>query len=252
MTQDPYHYPDQQAQQQAHGTTSASGAPDPYGSVPISAQGGPTSAHPQGGHVAGPASAPQSAPPGAPQPAPYGAQQGSPYGAQPSHGPWVVQTIALTPQDPIFSTPEGYPTTASNDGRIAWAMGLIGASGIVLIWVLPIHTFVMGLVMLIVGLIQRGKNPVARAVGTRAAIFGGISTVLSIVPIIAFILTVIGFASTAENQSTADTILGIGFLGTALLSLFVLVLVPLVGTIMGIVGLVRPVPRDQAARILAR
>lgn len=156
-----------------------------------------------------------------------------------AQGPTPVSVpLATSPQDPILSTPAGYPTTVGNDGRIAWALGLIGFIGVP-----ALASLAMGTTMMIVGLMQRKKNPVARVVGTRAAIFGA-SAVLAVILFFAFM--VIGFWLEPEPQSNPSPLLMV----MAVFGVYQMFLAPLIGVIMGIVALVRPVGPTKAASIL--
>lgn len=153
-----------------------------------------------------------------------------------------------SPRDPILYTPQGYPTTLRNDGRIAWVMGLLGCSFLVLFTTIPVHTVITGLTMVVVGLMQRGKNPVARAVGTRAALFGGVMLLLSPLLVLAWIPT----ALVAIHAPPSDGPLWV--LASSTLGLIIYGLVgvglPLIAIMMAAISLLVPVSADRAAQII--
>lgn len=128
----------------------------------------------------------------------------------------------------------------SEDGRLAWALGLLGLIGFP-----GLAALVMSITMLVVGLLQRRRNPVAARTGTRAAIFGGIT----LATVIAFFTILAIEVSTSDPAQTSDTPspLVIVFI---VLGIWMIVVGPLVGAIMGIIALARPISRDKAASIL--
>jgi len=130
----------------------------------------------------------------------------------------------------------------SEDGRLAWALGLLGLLGVP-----GLAALVMSIVMLVVGLLQRRRNPVAAHMGTRAAIFGGIT----LATVIAFFTILIIGMVTTDPTRTYDTPPPLG-IALIVLGIWMILVGPLVGVVMGIVALVRPVSRDKAAAILER
>ncbi|MDO5662380.1 MAG: hypothetical protein Q4G40_06775 [Brachybacterium sp.] len=161
--------------------------------------------------------------------------------------PPTAQPVPGTPA-PMPFPPHGapvdarhFPTSAGNDGRIAWALGLLGLIGFP-----GAAAICMGASMLIVGLLQGKKNPVARAIGRRAALFGAI-TLATVVVFFSAVVT--GVNLNPSMDSPLSIALMIVLIPTGG---WMIIVGPLVGLICGIVALARPVPRDRAARILAR
>ena len=82
----------------------------------------------------------------------------------------------LAPQD---LRPEHFPTTARNDGRIAWIVAFVMCIPV------PVLSVIAGYItMIVVGRGQRGKNPVARAKGRRASNFA----IISLASLLLFVL----------------------------------------------------------------
>lgn len=145
-------------------------------------------------------------------------------------------------------TAEDFPSTPARDGRVAWIPGLLGL--LLLADFLGVHTvsaLPMSVAMIIVGLIQHRENPVARRTGRNAAIFG----LAVLVPVVILIAAyrVIPILD-ARDLASFDTLDSVGALMFPL-AIWEFFIAPLVGAIMGIVALVRPVSRQKAARILA-
>lgn len=139
--------------------------------------------------------------------------------------------------------PEHFPTTVGKDGRIAWSLGLLGLIGFP-----GLAIIAASLAMLIAGLLQLGKNPVATVVGRRAAIFGGISllaTVLFFVMIFVIAPALID-AGIIEDSSPGSALFMVP------LAVWVVLAGPLTCLVMGIVGLAKPISREKAERIFAR
>lgn len=164
---------------------------------------------------------------------------GSPQPAAAHPGTGQPTPVGRVPRD---QQPEHFPTTLSQDGRLAWVFGFLGLLGVPIL-----AATVTGLVMLIVGLVQRRKNPVARSVATRAALWGALGVVLGIGYIAAlFVFTQLtGGGATFEEAPLLTTILIVWAVAMA-------VLYPIASIILAIVGLVRPVSRERAAAILGR
>lgn len=138
--------------------------------------------------------------------------------------------------------PEHFPTTTTRDGRIAWAFGLLG-----LISFPGLAVIAMSITMLILGLAQRGKNPVARAVGRRAAIFGALSLLAAIVFFV--LLFAVWPALQSAGIVTDDSVaMGVVLVPLAAWTAFI---GPITGIVMGIVALAKPVSREKAERIYA-
>lgn len=138
---------------------------------------------------------------------------------------------------------EHFPTTVGKDGRIAWALGLvslIGFPGLAII--------ATSLAMLITGLLQLGKNPVATVVGRRAAIFGGVSLLATIL----FFVMIFVIAPALIDAGVIDDSSPTSALFMVPLGVWVVIAGPITCLVMGIVGLVKPISRERAERIFAR
>ncbi|MGO1979095.1 hypothetical protein, partial [Brachybacterium tyrofermentans] len=104
------------------------------------------------------------------------------------------------------------------------------------------------LAMLITGLLQRRKNPVARSVGTRAAIFAAVSLLATIL----FFTFLFGILlPLVEAGVVADNALWPAFIMVPL-GVWVVIAGPITCLVMGIVGLAKPVSREKAQRLYAR
>lgn len=139
--------------------------------------------------------------------------------------------------------PEHFPTTVGRDGRLAWSLGLLGLIGFP-----GLAIIAPSLAMLIAGLLQRRKNPVARSVGTRSAIFGGISllaTILFFTFVFGILLPLIDAGVVADDAVWPVFIV-------APLGVWVVIAGPITAIVMGIVGLAKPVGREKAERLYAR
>lgn len=173
--------------------------------------------------------------PGSPQPIGHG---------QPHQQPSHRQPYASAPSAPSFDRPEHFPTTVSNDGRLGWTLGLVSVFGVP-----GVTAVVCGTAMIIGGLMQRRKNPVARRTGRNAAIFGAslvVSTVLF------FSIMGIGVALENSGSDVEPFFNAFGAWVFAPLGIWMIIIGPLVAFIMGIVGLTVPVSRKKAERILAK
>ncbi|GAB2538274.1 hypothetical protein [Brachybacterium huguangmaarense] len=185
----------------------------------------------------------------APEPRPEGAaptSPGAPQSAPAQPGPQSFGHAQPVPPQPGAALPAGdrpehYPTVAGVDGRIAWAMGLLG-----LIPVPGLAALVTGIVMIVVGLRQRRRNPVAKRLGRNAAILGA---TLLVGVVVFFTLMGIGIA-TEDPGSSGDTPSPLLLLA-APFGIWMIVIGPLVAVIMGVIALARPVSREKASRILA-
>lgn len=172
--------------------------------------------------------------PGARTPGPLPTGPGSLPPAPPAAGPTGAPGRAAFPADP---SPEDFPTTMGNDGRIAWALGLIGVIGFP-----AVAALAMSITMIVLGLLQQKKNPVAARTGRNAAIFG--ATVLAAVPIF-FGLLYFGLPREPTPEPPLAALIAIPF------GVWMILGGPITGVVMGIIALVRPVSRDRAAKILA-
>lgn len=152
-------------------------------------------------------------------------------------GPTPPPTGTAPAPFPSAPSPEDFPTTVGNDGRIAWALGLLGVLGFPVIAALA-----MSITMIVLGLLQRKKNPVAARTGRNAAIFG--ATVLASVPIF-FGLLFFGLPREPTPEPPIAALIAIPF------GIWMILGGPITGVVMGIIALVRPVSRDRAAKILA-
>lgn len=169
---------------------------------------------------------------------------------EPAHSPDATQLAGPVPPQAWAvhpaaheMRPEHFPTTVGRDGRIAWSLGLLGLLGIPGLSILA-----PSLAMLITGLLQRRKNPVARSVGTRAAIFGGISLLATIL----FFTFVFGILlPLVEAGVVADNALWPAFVMVPL-GVWVVIAGPITFLVMGIVGLAKPVSREKAQQLYAR
>lgn len=149
----------------------------------------------------------------------------------------------VPPPAPAPDGPERFPTTVGRDGRLGWSMGLIA-----LIGVPGLAIAAASLGMIIAGLSQRSKNPVARTVGGRAALFGAISLAATLL----FFLLVFAILPALENSGAIPPDANaVWALTAAPLGVWVVVAGPLTCIVMGILGLARPVSQEKAARIFA-
>lgn len=141
-----------------------------------------------------------------------------------------------------FHRPEDFPTSAANDGRLAWMLGLIAFLPIPVIGL-----FAAVIAMVVTGLRMGGKNPVARAVGRRAAICAAIQVIplLTGAGFIIWNLTVLHGASMRFEDHPIALMIWIGS------CVWAAILAPLLLVTMGIIGLARPVSREKAAQVLA-
>jgi len=174
--------------------------------------------------------------PGAPQDPAYSSDASQQVGPVPPQA-WAVHPAAHEMR------PEHFPTAVGRDGRIAWSLGLLGLLGIPGLSILA-----PSLAMLITGLLQRRKNPVARSVGTRAAIFGGISllaTILFFTFVFGILLPLIDAGVVADDAVWPVFIV-------APLGVWVVIAGPITAIVMGIVGLAKPVSREKAQQLYAR
>lgn len=226
--------------------------PYDYPSTPPPAGSGGSAAHQAGhyaenaphapaGHTAHPTGS--SVPSAAPVPA----------GAAGTADRTETYTIAHDPSDPIFSTPQGFPTLQKNDGRIAWMMGLIGFGAMLIPFLPPLA---MGIAMAEVGGRQKHKNPVAAKIGKNAARFGWVVIGLHGVTLLMVIILGAVFSTTgssATGSSGTMTNLQVAVIILMIIPLILAqVVAPIVGGIMGIIGAAVPVSRAKAATILSR
>lgn len=156
---------------------------------------------------------------------------------QPAPGQPAPQRRPPLPPDP---GPEHFPASALDDGRLAWALGLLALVA------LPLASAALpGIAMLITGLVLSRRNRVAKSVGLRAAAFGAVGIALPAL----FILTLFVLTSTEpvsfDEEPVQSAILTVGAIVTA-------VLYPLTAIVLAIVALARPVSPAKAARILYR
>lgn len=147
------------------------------------------------------------------------------------------------PPAPTFDRPEGFPTTVSNDGRLGWAISLVSVVGFP-----GACAIVCGIAMIIGGLMQRRKNPIARRTRRNAALFGA-SLVLSTAAF--FAIMGIGIALENAGSDVEPFFNAFGPFVFAPLGIWMIIVGPLVAFAMGIVGLTVPVSREKATRILA-
>lgn len=174
-----------------------------------------------------------------PDPLPTGTQPPPSVGSTPTSCWPTARSTGVAP----FHRPEDFPTTAGNDGRIAWALGLLG-----FLSVPGLAALVTGIVLVVVGLLQRRKNPVAARTGRGAAILG--ATLIASV-VIFFSTMAIGISLEQQRGGPTDGFDPL-FLIIVPVGIWMLAAGPLVAIIMGFVALARPVSRDKAARILGR
>lgn len=136
-----------------------------------------------------------------------------------------------------FHRAEDFPTTAANDGRSAWTIGLI-------VLVPFFGMLIAPLVMLITATSNRRKNPVAAHVSRNVMIFAGITLALLVVALACSVVST--FYS--DTGAQLPTWLFIPLVPSLAWSMMI---APLVTLIMGIIALLRPVSREKAAKILA-
>lgn len=173
--------------------------------------------------------------------------QAGPMPPQAVHVPPPVQSASPQAWQMLPSArdlrPEHFPTTVGKDGRVAWSLGLVGLIGFP-----GLAIIAASLAMLIAGLLQRRKNPVARSVGTRAAIFGAVSllvTILFFTFLFGILLPLVDAGVVADNAVWPAFIM-------VPLGVWVVIAGPITAIVMGIVGLAKPVGREKAERLYAR
>lgn len=158
---------------------------------------------------------------------------------------------APLPRDPAS---EHFPTRALDDGRAAWALGLLALAALPLLaallhgigrWIiLPLAAALLpGIAMLIAGLMLSRRNRVARVVGLRAATFGAAGITLTGLLLLA-LSTVNGHETGSFDEAFNRLVL---FGAVAILTT---VLYPLTAIVLAIMALTRPVTPGKAARIL--
>lgn len=144
---------------------------------------------------------------------------------------------------PRYPVPEDFPTTVGNDGRIAWVLGLLGFLPIPLL-----GSVAMLITVITTGLLQRRRNPVARAVGTHAAIAAAVCLLGPLLLGGGFLLYALVSFDGPVRFEEHPVALSIWIAAAVWLA----ILDPLLGVIAGVVALVRPISRSRAAAILQR
>jgi hypothetical protein len=175
---------------------------------------------------------PQVTPPGhhAPQDVPSSPEHGapSPLGPAPTDGRGPVR-------------PEHFPGSMALDGRLPWVFGFLSLVGLPFLSLLA-----PGIAMIIAGLLQGRKNPVAARTGRRAAIFGAANVLVVVVYLVVlFLASMDGPVSPAEAP-----LLIYGFAIPA--AVYLIAVGPIINVVMAILGLARPLSQDKARRILER
>ncbi|WP_114853230.1 hypothetical protein [Brachybacterium sp. YJGR34] len=138
--------------------------------------------------------------------------------------------------------PEHFPTSIGRDGRVAWVVGFAAAIGFPGLAIIAASA-----AMLVLGILQQGKNPVARAVGRRAAVFGALSL---LVTVFFFLMIFVIAPALIDAGVIADSSAWSAALMVPL-AVWVVVAGPLTCVIMAIVALARPVTRERAQRVYA-
>lgn len=133
--------------------------------------------------------------------------------------------------------PQHFPGNMTLDGRIAWAFGLLALIGLPFLSLLA-----PSITMIIVGLKQRRKNPVAARTGRNAAIFGSVHLLI----VTAFITVGIAVSLVrGGGVSSADNPLLV-YLFVIPVGIYLAIVGPLINVIMAIIAFVRPVSRAAA------
>lgn len=172
-------------------------------------------------------------------------EQGAP---QPSHSevPDAAQDEGTPPPPPLTPRdlrPEHFPTTASNDGRIAWIVAFIMCIPF------PGLSAIAGyIVMIVVGRGQRGKNPVARAKGRRASNFAiaSLATILVFIPVFTTLILLEDYAGV--DPSTLEPFMMIA----APFGIWGFIIGPLTAFVIAIIAATDHVSELEATKIYAR
>ncbi|MFC0674631.1 hypothetical protein [Brachybacterium hainanense] len=161
----------------------------------------------------------------------------------PGASPHRVAPVPQAGPPPAPATSLDFPTTLSRDGRLPWAFGLLSLIGLPFLSLLA-----PGITMIVLGLLQRRKNPVARHVGGRAALFGAINVAVVLGYLAALI---IGSAAHGGSVSFEENPLLIG--GFIIpVAIYLVAIGPLLNLVLAIIALARPVSREKAEKIFSR
>lgn len=161
----------------------------------------------------------------------------------PQSVPQPVPQRPLLPQTSAELRPEHLPTSVGDDGRIAWALGLLGFLSFPGIAILA-----TSIAMLVAGLVQRKRNPVARSVGTRAALFGAVSLLMTVL-FFGFgfgVLVPLGEAGIIGDDTIWPAFILVP------LGLWVVVAGPITAIVMGIIALAKPFSPEKLQALYAK
>lgn len=149
-----------------------------------------------------------------------------------------------SPTFPARPTPQHFPTSVSNDGRIAWLMGFAA------LMMVPYGALLIpSVLMLIVGYIHRSRNPVARAVTAGAIRFAYFNLVIMAATVILMVAS--GLSSTDSMGQPSSTKMALDVISFFLVAYIVLI-GPAIAVIRAIIAAASPVSPDKAYRILSR
>ncbi|EWS81388.1 hypothetical protein BF93_17585 [Brachybacterium phenoliresistens] len=161
-------------------------------------------------------------------------QQG--YGPPPQAGPPPASPDTRGPV-----RPEHFPGGISLDGRLPWILGFLAVLGLPFVSLLA-----PGIAMVIAGLLQQRKNPVAARTGRRAATFGAVN--ILVVVLFLAVLFIGSFFGDGTYTAEEDPLVIFGF--ALPFGIYLVAIGPILNLVMAIVALARPVSREKAQRIL--
>lgn len=163
------------------------------------------------------------------------------YGPPPQGAAPQVGAVPAPPDPRGPVRPEHFPGGISLDGRLPWILGFLAVLGLPFISLLA-----PGIAMVIAGLLQQRKNPVAAWTGRRAAAFGAVNIV--VVALFLAVLFIGSFDSDGGYTAQEDPLVIYGF--ALPFGIYLVALGPILNLVMAIIALARPVSREKAQRIL--
>lgn len=182
-------------------------------------------------------------------------QEGAPHSPRTGAPDPATQTATPPSAPPLKARdmrPEHFPTAPmSHDGRIAWVVGLVSLIGIPGLFIgLPgLAILPTSITMIVVGVAQHGKNPVAQAVGRRAATFGAISLAVALLFFVMLIIVLPTAEAVGFTPGDWDLL---HYIIVVPLSAWTGVLGPLIAFLMAIIALTDTVSTKKAEKIYAR
>lgn len=149
-----------------------------------------------------------------------------------------------SPSVPAHPAPQNFPTSVSDDGRIAWLMGFAALT------MVPYGSLLIpSALMLIVGYIHRSRNAVARAVTNGAIRFAYFNLFVLALNVVLMVVSGLLPDESIEQPGTAELVLTVV---NFLLGTYIILIGPAIAVIRAIIAAASPVSADKAHRILAR